>query len=107
MMRKFLSVTVALMAGFAMASLSSPPIRAAQAAAQQPAYTIPEYNAYQAANAEKDPQAKIKLLDDFVSKFPNSTLPALRAPRSYYKALRSAKELSEDHRVCGQTRGPG
>jgi tetratricopeptide (TPR) repeat protein len=41
---------------------------------QQPAYTIPEYNAFQAANAEKDPQAKIKLLDDFVAKFPSSTL---------------------------------
>jgi len=50
---------------------------AAQAAAQdqqKPAYTIPEYNAFQAANAEKDPAAKIKLLDDFVSKFPASTL---------------------------------
>ena len=50
---------------------------AAQAAAQdqqKPSYTIPEYNAFQAANAEKDPAAKIKLLDDFVSKFPNSTL---------------------------------
>src|SRR5580700_3889353 len=37
-------------------------------------YTIPEYNAFQAANAEKDPQARLKLLDDFVTKFPNSTL---------------------------------
>lgn len=76
MMRKFLSVAVILLAGFAIASVSSSPLRAAQAAAQsqQPAYTIPEYNAFQAANAEKDPQAQIKLLDDFVSKFPNSTL---------------------------------
>ena len=41
---------------------------------QKPAYTIPEYNAFQAANAEKDPQAKLKDLDDFVAKFPNSTL---------------------------------
>jgi tetratricopeptide (TPR) repeat protein len=37
-------------------------------------YTIPEYNAFQAANAEKDPQARLKLLDDFSAKFPNSTL---------------------------------
>jgi tetratricopeptide (TPR) repeat protein len=62
---------VALMTGFARPA-------AAQAAAaqdqQKPAYTIPEYNAFQAANAEKDPAAKLKLLDDFVSKFPNSTL---------------------------------
>src|SRR5215472_315104 len=40
----------------------------------KPTYTIPEYNAFQAANAEKDSQARLKLLDDFVSKFPNSTL---------------------------------
>ena len=49
----------------------------AQAAASQdakPAYTMAEYNAFQAANAEKDPTTKIKLLDDFSSKYPNSTL---------------------------------
>jgi hypothetical protein len=42
--------------------------------AAKPTYTLPEYNAYQAAAAEKDPKARIKLLDDFVAKFPNSTL---------------------------------
>ncbi|MGB6843356.1 MAG: tetratricopeptide repeat protein [Candidatus Acidiferrales bacterium] len=51
---------------------------AAQAAQEQSqaktSYTIPEYNAFQAARAEKDASARIKLLDDFVSKFPNSTL---------------------------------
>ena len=46
----------------------------AQDQAAKPTYTIPEYNAFQAANAEKDPQARLKLLDDFVAKFPNSTL---------------------------------
>ena len=45
-----------------------------QQQSQQPTYTIPEYNAFQAARAEKDPQARVKLLDDFVQKFPNSTL---------------------------------
>jgi len=54
------------------------PARPAHAFAQQqeakPTYTLPEYNAYQAAVAEKDPKARIRLLDDFVSKFPNSTL---------------------------------
>lgn len=63
---------------FLLALLLSPaPPVAAQAAAQQeqkPAYTIAEYNAYQAARTEKDPQAQIKLLDDFVTKFPNSSL---------------------------------
>src|SRR5262249_3555289 len=49
--------------------------RAQQAADQaKPTYTIQEYNAFQAANAEKDPQARLKLLDDFIAKFPNSTL---------------------------------
>jgi hypothetical protein len=37
-------------------------------------YTMAEYNAYQAAAAEKNPAAQIKLLDDFVSKYPNSAL---------------------------------
>jgi tetratricopeptide (TPR) repeat protein len=43
-------------------------------AGQQPSYTLPEYNAEQAAAAEKDPQSKIKLLDAFVAQYPNSTL---------------------------------
>jgi len=37
-------------------------------------YTIPEYNAFQAARAETNAQNRIKLLDDFVAKFPSSTL---------------------------------
>ena len=41
---------------------------------QKPAYTIAEYNAFQAARGEKDPQSRLKLLDDFVAKFPTSTL---------------------------------
>jgi tetratricopeptide (TPR) repeat protein len=56
--------------------LARPAATQAQAAGDQakPTYTIPEYNAFQAANAEKDPQARLKLLDDFGAKFPNSTL---------------------------------
>jgi tetratricopeptide (TPR) repeat protein len=55
------------------------PGRPAAALGQQqdqskPTYTIPEYNAFQAARAETNPQARVKLLDDFVSKFPNSSL---------------------------------
>jgi hypothetical protein len=37
-------------------------------------YTMPEYNAYQAAKAETNPAQQVKLLDDFVSKYPNSAL---------------------------------
>jgi hypothetical protein len=41
--------------------------------AKQP-YTMAEYNAYQAAKAETNPAQQVKLLDDFVSKYPNSAL---------------------------------
>lgn len=37
-------------------------------------YTMPEYNAFQAAKAETNPTQQIKLLDDFISKYPNSAL---------------------------------
>lgn len=37
-------------------------------------YTMSEYNAFQAAAGEKDLTQKIKLLDDFVAKWPSSTL---------------------------------
>jgi tetratricopeptide (TPR) repeat protein len=48
--------------------------QAAQQDQQKPAYTLAEYNAYKAADAEQNPQQKIKLLDDFVKQYPNSTL---------------------------------
>jgi hypothetical protein len=56
---------------------------AAGGAKQQP-YTMAEYNSYQAANAEKNPAAQIKLLDDFVAKYPNSALLNYIYPL-YYK----------------------
>src|ERR1700722_20862570 len=60
-------------------ALSCAPARPVAAYAQQQdagktTYTIPEYNAFQAARAETNAQNRVKLLDDFVSKFPNSTL---------------------------------
>jgi tetratricopeptide (TPR) repeat protein len=50
----------------------SPQAQTPQAAA--PAYTLAEYNAYQAAAADKDPTQRVADLDDFVTKFPNSAL---------------------------------
>jgi hypothetical protein len=41
---------------------------------QKPAYTLAEYNVFKAADAEQNPQEKIKQLDDFVKQFPDSTL---------------------------------
>jgi tetratricopeptide (TPR) repeat protein len=40
--------------------------------AARPKATRAEYDAYQAAAAEKNPQQKAKLLDDFMAKYPNS-----------------------------------
>ena len=69
----------------------------------KPTYTIPEYNAFQAANAEKDSQARLKLLDDFVAKFPNSTLnqyvyqlyiKTYTELKNYPKAVEYADKLS-------------
>jgi tetratricopeptide (TPR) repeat protein len=82
------------MTGFALLAalglvLGSTPAAKAQAAAAQDtgkqAYTVPEYNAYQAAAAEKNPAQQIKLLDDFVSKYPNSALLVYVYPL-YYQA---------------------
>ncbi len=75
MTRRTLNLTAVILTALVSLPLFAPPA-AAQAAAQEqkPAYTIPEYNAFQAANAATDPAAKLKLLDDFVTKFPNSTL---------------------------------
>jgi tetratricopeptide (TPR) repeat protein len=49
-------------------------LAAGAAAQQQPAYTLQEYNAYQAAANEANAQQRVKLLDDFAAKFPQSTL---------------------------------
>ncbi|HWF40060.1 MAG TPA: hypothetical protein VG322_16160 [Candidatus Acidoferrales bacterium] len=75
MKRRTLNLTAAILTALLSVSMFARPA-AAHAAQDQakPSYTIPEYNAFQAANAEKDPATKIKDLDDFVSKFPNSTL---------------------------------
>src|SRR5712692_737175 len=88
------------MTGFALLAalglvLGSAPAAKAQAAAQdtgKQAYTVPEYNAYQAAAAEKNPAQQIKLLDDFVSKYPNSALLVYVYPL-YYQANGALKNF--------------
>lgn len=68
-------VTVVLMAVALLCVAVGPAVaRGAQQDQQKPTYTMPEYNAYQLAAGEKDLNQKVRLLDDFVSKFPNSTL---------------------------------
>jgi tetratricopeptide (TPR) repeat protein len=41
---------------------------------QAPKYTLEEYNAFTAANTQAVPEQKIKMLDDFVAKYPKSAL---------------------------------
>ncbi len=64
----------------------------AHAAAQnKPQYTLAEYNAFQALNMEKNAAVKIKLLDDFTAKFPNSSLmPEIYA--AYYRTYFSLQD---------------
>jgi hypothetical protein len=69
--------STAVLAALCLICLNAAPLAAQDAAAggaSQQKYTMAEYNAYQAAAAEKNPPAQIKLLDDFVSKYPNSSL---------------------------------
>ena len=92
---------------FAAIALCAAPAKAQAAAASQgaaakPAYTMPEYNAFTACQAEKDPTAQVKCLDDFVSRFPSSTLmqyvyqlyvPAYAALKNYSKEIEIADKL--------------
>ena len=72
-MRKRVSVMGLMILGVVLAG-GRPAMAQAAQDQSKPAYTLPEYNALQAAQAEKDPAQRVKLLDDFVGRFPNSTL---------------------------------
>jgi tetratricopeptide (TPR) repeat protein len=74
MMRTCFMVKAVFLIALGLLAMPAPPAAAQAQSSQQPAYTIPEYNAYQAARAETNAQSRVKLLDDFVAKFPNSTL---------------------------------
>src|SRR5712664_824881 len=60
------------------------------AGAGQQKYTMAEYNSYQACAAEKNPQAQVKCLDDFVAKYLNSALLVYIYPL-YYNAYSQLK----------------
>jgi len=60
----------------------------------KPAYTLAEYNQYQAADKETNPQQKIKLLDDFVKAYPNSTLMPY-VYRDYYTTYMALKNFAQ------------
>ena len=71
----------------------------AGAAAGGQKYTMAEYNAYQAAAAEKNPAAQIKLLDDFVAKYPNSALLNYIYPL-YYRNYGAQKNFPKTIEYC-------
>jgi hypothetical protein len=60
-------------------------------------YTMAEYNAEQAAAAEKNPAAQLKLLDDFVAKYPTSCLMKYVYPLYYqnYAAQKNYPKVTE------------
>jgi hypothetical protein len=97
MTRQHLTMKGILLIALVVPGLSARPAAAQdqQDSSKQP-YTMAEYNAFQTANAETKPDARIKLLDDFVSKFPSSSLmqyvyalyyPAYTQLKNYPKAL--------------------
>src|SRR4029077_9236260 len=69
---------------------------APQAATDQakPGYSLAEYNQYQAADKEANPQQKVKLLDDFVKAYPNSTLMPY-VYRDYYTTYMALKNFAQ------------
>lgn len=72
-------------------------------AAKGPQYTLAEYNSYKACEGEATPAGKIKCLDDFVSKYPNSALLKFVYPlytqsygvqKNYAKVMEYADKLA-------------
>src|SRR6266481_2055446 len=93
--------TVFLIAGSGLRAFAQAPAAGQDAGPAK--YTMAEYNAYQGCAAEKAPAALIKCLDDFVSKYPNSTLlnyvyplyyQAYSAQKNYLKMIESADKLA-------------
>jgi tetratricopeptide (TPR) repeat protein len=95
-MRRYFSGLTILFAALVLSSIGAWPAVAQDApagqAAAQPTYTLQEYNALQAAQAEKDPTAKLRLLDAFVAAYPNSTLMQY-IYQMYYQAYYQLKNI--------------
>jgi tetratricopeptide (TPR) repeat protein len=97
MIRKWIVTGAGLMwIALAMGSGAAKLWAAPQAAADQgkPAYTLAEYNQYQAADKETNPQQKIKALDDFVKAYPNSSLMPY-VYRGYYSTYMALKNFAQ------------
>ena len=108
-MRKYLNPIVLVLAALVSMSLTVRPAagQGAQQTSQAPTYTMQEYNSFQACQSEKDPQAKTNCLDEYTTKYPNSTLNKYVAPlyvqacSQFGQAKQYAKAIScADHVVA-------
>src|SRR5215467_13874044 len=84
---------ILMVLGLVLGTVSVARAQDAAAGAQQK-YTMPEYNAEQACANENNPTAKIKCLDDFVGKYPNSYLLKYAYPM-YYQAYYQGKNWAK------------
>ncbi len=91
-MRKHLSAVTIALTAILLTSLPA----AAQGTQQggQPGYTLPEYNSFQAAQTEKDPAVRVKMLDSFVTSYPNSTLMQY-VDQLYYQTFYQLKNFGK------------
>jgi tetratricopeptide (TPR) repeat protein len=87
-------LAAALLIGVSAAAWAAPQQQQAPAQAAKPAYTLAEYNAYTSAHMEQNPQQKIKLLDDFVMKYPMSALLTY-VYQDYYLAYYALKNYPQ------------
>src|SRR5579863_9097769 len=105
-----------LILGNGLSALAQPQAAAAggqDAGQSKQPYTMAEYNAYQAAKAETNPTQQIKLLDDFVSKYPTSNLlnyiyqlymQAYGQQKDYQKVIANADKLAGLDKVDAATK---
>ncbi len=95
-----------LIQGTGMSALARPQAAAGgqDAGAGKQAYTMPEYNSYQACATEKVPATQVKCFDDFVSKYPNSALLIYVYPayvQAYVQLKNYQKAIEFSDKVVG------
>ncbi len=90
MRRKWIPAGAGLLMVLLAVCAPGPAASAALPAQQAPSYTMAEYNAYQTAANEKNAQQRVAVLDDFVAKYPKSTLLPY-VYRTYYLAYYELK----------------
>jgi len=98
-MRKFFGSIAILMAALFISLAAWPAAAQSQQQSQQPSYSIPEYNTFQGCRSEKDPHALANCLDDFVTRYPTSTL----MPYVYQLYIAAYGQLKDNAKVIEYT----